>query len=320
MADRLVSISCPIFLLGVMLSGIASGAEIKIENRMGTPGTGCGTPVDNSIIRLQIQGDNKLLPLRDDSGDGNRPCYNNTANIVCPAPVPPSIVNGSDSMTFNTTATTYRAVIEMGSWVTSGTENGNVQRRYTHHNQSPQQCTGLQSYRYLDFTVTGQASGLLTLRVQPSGNQYQVVVQRGMATLSLAKTSTDFTRTSGPYTPVNEPPVLNAQRFSVPENSGAATVVGTLVATDPDEAQLIYGVTGGTGQGVFVVNSRTGQITVANSSRLDFETKPNFTLQVQVTDNGTPQRSASATITIDVTDVEEADLTLPMAPSNIRIN
>ena len=309
MADRLVSLYCFIFLLGVMLSGSASGAEIKIENRMGAgPATGCATPIDTSMIRLQVQGGDKLTPLHSDTGDGSIPQYGAKGL---------HIAAGQDSITFNTTAPTYRVVIQMGSW-NAGGSGGVVQRRYTHDNATDGCTQG--RYRYLDFTVTGQASGLLTLRVQPSGNQYQVVVQRGMATLSLAKTSTDFTRTAGPYTPVNEPPVLNAQRFSVPENSGAATVVGTLVATDPDEVQLIYGVTGGTGQGVFVVNSSTGQITVANSSRLDFETTSNFTLQVQVTDNGTPQRSAIATITIDVTDVKEADLTPPSAPPNVRIN
>jgi hypothetical protein len=207
-------------------------------------------------------------------------------------------------------------VIEMGSW-TAGGIGGFVQRRYTY--DSINDGCGLW-YRYLDFTVTDQGPGLLTLRVQPSGNQYQVFVQGGTARLSTAvtgqRTTTEFERTTE-YIPINEKPVLKAQRFSVAENSANATVVGALVATDPDGGQpLTYSITGGTGQGIFAMNPMSGQITVANSSRLDFETTPNFTLQVQVTDNGTPALSANATITIDLTNVDES---APAAPQNLKI-
>src|SRR5690606_11882159 len=164
-----------------------------------------------------------------------------------------------------------------------------TQARFTRDNATIGGCDNPR-YRYLDFTVTGQDRGLLTLRAQPSGNQYQVVVQGGRAALSIAvpgqKTTTDFTLNAGPYLPINEKPVLNPQRFSLAENSPAGAVVGTLVATDPDGGALNYSITGGTGQGVFVVNPTNGQITVANSSRLDFETEPSFTLQVQVSDSG----------------------------------
>ncbi len=308
MADRLVMLSAAIILLGVMISDIALGAEVKIENRVGgVPIPICDRPNDPSVIRLQVQGGHKLgPPFHDDTSDGNTPSY---------SPEGVHIAGGSDSVTFNTTATTYRVVIEMGSWIAGGL-GGFVQRRYTH--DSLNDGCGLW-YRYLDFTVSDQGPGLLTLRVQPSGNQYQVIVQGGTARLSTAvagqRTTTGFERTTE-YIPINEKPVLNAQRFSVVENSPAGTVVGTLVATDPDGGPLTYSVTGGTGQGGFLVNPTSGQITVANSSRLDFETEPSFTLQVQASDNGTPRLSANATITIELTNVDEG---VPAAPKNLRI-
>jgi hypothetical protein len=167
--------------------------QIKIENRMGGgPATGCATPIDPSMVRLQVQSSDKLVPLRTDTADGSIPQYGAAGSYIAA---------GSDSMTFDTTATTYTVVIEMGSW-NAGGSGGFVQRRYTHNNATDG-CT-LGRYRYLDFTVTGQGPGLLTLRVQPSGNQYQVVVQGGTATLSTAavgqKAITDFGRTT-PYTP-----------------------------------------------------------------------------------------------------------------------
>jgi len=309
MADWIVKLSMTGFLLWVMVSDIALGAEVKIENRAGgVPIRICDRPNDSSIIRLQIQGSHKLgPPLHEDTSDGNTPSNSSEGE---------HIAGGSDSVTYNTSATTYRVVIEMGSW-TAGGLGGFVQRRYTH--DSLNDGCGLW-YRYLDFTVTDQEPGRLTLRVQPSGNQYQVVVQGGRAALSIAvpgqKTTTDFTLNTGPYLPANEKPVLKPQRFSVAENSPIATVVGTLVAIDPDGGPLTYSITGGTGQGAFAVNPTSGQITVANSSRLDFEATPSFALEVQVADNGTPQLSASATITIDLTNVDEG---APAAPQNLKI-
>jgi len=311
MINCVASVFSLIAFLGVMVSGIASGAEFKIENRLtGVPAPGCSTPIDTSMIRLQVQGNHMLTPLRTDSNDGTTPSYPASGSKIDP---------DFDSVTFHTTTTTYRVVIEMGSWSPGGL-GGVVQRRYMA--ASAAGGCDIPRYRYLDFTVTNQGPGLLTLRVRPtsSGNQYEVVVQGGTATLSTTppgqKTTTDFTTIDGPYIPTNAPPVLNVQQFSVAENSAVGTVVGTVVAIDPDGGPLTYSVTGGTGQGVFAVNPTTGQITVLNNSQLDFETRPNFTLQVQVTDNGTPQLSASATITINLTNNNEVS---PLPPANLRI-
>src|SRR5207237_1826457 len=105
-------------------------------------------------------------------------------------------------------------------------------------------------------------------------------------------------------TNVNDAPVVNDQAFSVAENSVNSTFVGAIVATDPDVDQTrTFAVTGGTGQAAFAVNATTGEITVTNSAALDRETTPSFTLNVTVTDNGTPELSDSAVITIPLPDV-----------------
>src|SRR5438105_844786 len=107
-------------------------------------------------------------------------------------------------------------------------------------------------------------------------------------------------------TAVNDAPVMNDQAFSVAENSANGTVVGTIVASDVDTGQTrTFAVTGGTGQAAFAVNATTGQITVTNSAALNFETTPSFTLNVTVTDNGTPVLSDTAVITINLTNVNE---------------
>ena len=101
----------------------------------------------------------------------------------------------------------------------------------------------------------------------------------------------------------NQAPVVNDQTFVVAENSANGTVVGTIVATDPNVGQLLsYALTGT----AFAVNPTTGQITVANSALLNFETTPSFALTGTVTDNGTPSLNDTAVITINLSDVNEA--------------
>ncbi len=103
---------------------------------------------------------------------------------------------------------------------------------------------------------------------------------------------------------VNDAPVVANQGFGLAENSAVATVVGTVAASDQDAGDVLgFGIVGGSGQAAFAIGAATGQITVADSAALDFETLPNPTLLVEVSD-GTD--SAQATITITLNDVNEA--------------
>ncbi|MDB5386173.1 MAG: hypothetical protein JWM11_1819 [Planctomycetaceae bacterium] len=106
---------------------------------------------------------------------------------------------------------------------------------------------------------------------------------------------------------VNEPPVINAQTLSVPENSAVGAVVGNVAASDPDIGQtLTYSILSGNSDGAFAINPNTGVVTVANTSKLNFETQPSHQLIVQVADNASPSLTASNFVTISVTDVNES--------------
>lgn len=98
-------------------------------------------------------------------------------------------------------------------------------------------------------------------------------------------------------------PVISNQSFNLAENSAANTVVGTVVASDPGNETLHYSITSGNGAGAFSIDSSSGQIKVADASALDFETHPAFALTVTVTN--TSDQAASATITINLTDVND---------------
>jgi Tol biopolymer transport system component len=102
------------------------------------------------------------------------------------------------------------------------------------------------------------------------------------------------------------PPVVTASAFSLDENSANNTVVGTVAAYDPDVGDtLSYAITAGNTGGAFAIDAN-GQITVANSAALDFETNPVFTLTVEATDDGSPNLSDSTTVTITLNNVNDA--------------
>ena len=111
----------------------------------------------------------------------------------------------------------------------------------------------------------------------------------------------------------NQDPSIANQSYNLAENSSNGSVVGTVAASDPDSGQsLTYAITAGNAAGAFSINSSTGQITVANSGLLNFEATPSFSLTVKVTDNGSPSASKSATVTINLTNVDEPlQITLP---------
>ncbi|HSP42644.1 MAG TPA: cadherin domain-containing protein, partial [Luteolibacter sp.] len=104
---------------------------------------------------------------------------------------------------------------------------------------------------------------------------------------------------------VNEAPSAHDAQFAVAENSAPATVVGSVTASDPDAGQtLAFAITEGNDGDAFAIDSLTGELTVAGA--LDFETLSQYILTVTVTDDHDPALSDTATITIDIEDVNEA--------------
>ncbi|MBC8876496.1 MAG: cadherin domain-containing protein [Planctomycetes bacterium] len=103
---------------------------------------------------------------------------------------------------------------------------------------------------------------------------------------------------------VNETPTAGDATFTLDENSANGTTAGTVAASDPDMGDTLgYSIAGGNTSGAFVIDNATGEITVANTAALDFETTPTFTLTVEVQDAGGLTDTAS--VTIDLNDVNE---------------
>jgi hypothetical protein len=120
----------------------------------------------------------------------------------------------------------------------------------------------------------------------------------------------------------NSPELENAS-FSIDENSPNETVVGTVTATDADGDlnSLTYSITAGNTNDVFAIDNTTGEITVKKSTEMDYETTPEFTLTVEVSD-GTNIDTAIVTIALNnlietsIDDLQLTKLDIYPNPSN----
>ena len=105
----------------------------------------------------------------------------------------------------------------------------------------------------------------------------------------------------------NAPVIIVNQTFTIDENSDNSTPVGEVQATDADEETVYqdWTITAASVSGVFTINDTSGQITVANSSALNYESdSPSYTLTLTVSDG--IAKSAEQKVIIDVNDVNES--------------
>lgn len=110
--------------------------------------------------------------------------------------------------------------------------------------------------------------------------------------------------------PVNDSPVIDDAIFSLTENSPEGKLVGTVIASDSDVSDTsTYAITSGNidfdsdGTRAFAIDSTTGEMTVADSGDIDFESVPNINLTVTVTDS--EGLSKDGAITVNLTDIDE---------------
>ncbi|NVO10329.1 MAG: T9SS type A sorting domain-containing protein [Bacteroidales bacterium] len=100
------------------------------------------------------------------------------------------------------------------------------------------------------------------------------------------------------------PVVTPNQSFAIDENSANSTIVGTVLATDPDYGTNFqnWTITAGNTDNAFAINSSSGQITVNNSTTLDYETVTSFSLTIQVSDG---LHTASGVVTVNLNNLND---------------
>jgi hypothetical protein len=111
-------------------------------------------------------------------------------------------------------------------------------------------------------------------------------------------------------TTINLAPTINAATFTINENSAVGSLVGRVVATDPNPGdRLTFSLSGGNsdinGNGIsaFTIDGGTGEIRVNDSGDLDFENTSAFNLRVRVNDPS--NLSAETTVRVNLNNLIE---------------
>ncbi len=104
----------------------------------------------------------------------------------------------------------------------------------------------------------------------------------------------------------NDVPSVGAAGFSFAENAAEGLLVGTVQGSDEDAGQTLRYSLSGADAANFTIDEATGAIRTIAGKAYNFEAKSSYLVLVTATDSGEQPRQASATITIQLTNVNEA--------------
>ncbi len=111
----------------------------------------------------------------------------------------------------------------------------------------------------------------------------------------------------------NTAPDLRTQTFVIPENAAVDATVAMVVATDVETPQLLeYAITAGNTGNTFTIEASTGALKVANPALLNYEVPTEFSLTIEVHDQGSPNLVDSGIVHLTLSDVNEAPTISPL--------
>ncbi|KPZ52489.1 Ig-like domain-containing protein [Pseudoalteromonas sp. P1-25] len=103
---------------------------------------------------------------------------------------------------------------------------------------------------------------------------------------------------------INDAPTAVDQTFSIGENAIDEETIGTITASDIENNSLTFSLSGGE-TSLFNIDSNSGLLTVNGSNAFNFETATQHTVNVDITDNGSPNETTTITINVNITDEED---------------
>ncbi len=105
------------------------------------------------------------------------------------------------------------------------------------------------------------------------------------------------------------PEIASGRNLSLAENSAPRTIVGQVVGRDADgDTSLRYSID----SSLFMIDPITGWLSTASGTKWNFEAQSTYTIQVSITDSGSPTRTGTYPVTISLLNVNDA-------PNEIRL-
>ena len=128
----------------------------------------------------------------------------------------------------------------------------------------------------------------------------------------MTATSSDGSETAQTYfivvTDINDnaPEIVNGQAFTIAESAAPGTLIGNIGATDVDTVGALqnWQIESGNENSIFILDSATGELSLDSNATLDFETTPQYTLGISVTDG--INISITEDVVINISNVNEA--------------
>lgn len=163
----------------------------------------------------------------------------------------------------------------------------------------------------LTFTITTNSSALFTIdnagtiKLAQNGQLDFETMSTHIITVEVsdgkAKASAEITIN---VTDDNEntTPEIEDVTFEVAEDIDDTFIIGTVTATDAENQTLQFSLVNPTAHNSLFEITSSGELSLASGKSLDYETTTQYTIEVKVTDG---QDEATATVTIEVTDVNE---------------
>ncbi|MGI9470312.1 MAG: cadherin domain-containing protein [Rubripirellula sp.] len=164
----------------------------------------------------------------------------------------------------------------------------------------------------LQYEIIGQDSGLLIdqftgeITVGPDADlnfeeASQILLNVGVSD----SIDTELTQVTIHLNDLNEAPEVEEALFFVAEDTENGTSIGQIAAVDPDFSQvqqLLFQITGGSGQGIFAINPNNGLITLVDETAINFEDLSELVLDIRVSDSSNPPLSTDISQRIRVID------------------
>jgi hypothetical protein len=137
-----------------------------------------------------------------------------------------------------------------------------------------------------------KSADLFSVLIEAKDNGPGNLSDTGLATINIQHIDTTL---------INNQPIISSQEFSIREDDDLSSLAIEIAAIDPDiDQSLTYSILSGNEKGAFYLNPLSGQLTVSNASKLDFQDQAAINLNVQVQDDGEGFLKNSAVVTINL--------------------